>query len=78
MGYIDVWDLNQDVHRPSASIKVDESIALNKIIWTKSGKQVIAGDSNGRVWVYNIEESFTDNSMKLNDKIYEIKSNEFE
>jgi dynein intermediate chain len=78
MGYIDVWDLNQDFHRPSASVKVDESIALNKIIWTKSGKQVVAGDSIGRVWVYNIEESFADNSMKLNDTIHEMKSNESE
>jgi dynein intermediate chain len=78
MGYIDVWDLNKDFHGPSASIKVDESIALNKVTWTKSGKQVVAGDSNGRVWVYNIEESFADSSIKLNDKIHEMKSNQFE
>ncbi|XP_074034814.1 cytoplasmic dynein 1 intermediate chain short wing isoform X26 [Leptinotarsa decemlineata] len=57
-GRLDLWNLNQDTEVPAASINVEGNPALNKVSWTPSGLQVTVGDNQGKIWVYDVAESF--------------------
>ncbi|KAL3280098.1 hypothetical protein HHI36_017604 [Cryptolaemus montrouzieri] len=57
-GRLDLWNLNQDTEVPAASIMVEGCPALNKVSWTPSGTHVTVGDNQGRIWVYDVAESF--------------------
>ncbi|KAK9871147.1 hypothetical protein WA026_011429 [Henosepilachna vigintioctopunctata] len=57
-GRLDLWNLNQDTEVPAASIMVEGCPALNKVSWTPSGTHVTVGDNQGKIWVYDVAESF--------------------
>ncbi|KAF5304244.1 hypothetical protein FQA39_LY09771 [Lamprigera yunnana] len=57
-GRLDLWNLNQDTEVPAASIYVEGSPALNKVSWTPSGLHVTVGDTQGKIWVYDVAENF--------------------
>lgn len=57
-GRLDLWNLNQDTEVPAASIQVEGNPALNKVSWTPSGLHVTVGDNQGKIWVYDVAESF--------------------
>ncbi|CAH1112258.1 unnamed protein product [Psylliodes chrysocephalus] len=57
-GRLDLWNLNQDTEVPAASINVEGNPALNKVSWTPNGLQVTVGDNQGKIWVYDVAESF--------------------
>ncbi|XP_018566269.1 cytoplasmic dynein 1 intermediate chain isoform X3 [Anoplophora glabripennis] len=57
-GRLDLWNLNQDTEVPTASINVEGNPALNKVSWTPSGLHVTVGDNQGKIWVYDVAESF--------------------
>uniref|UniRef100_A0A803JRX9 Dynein cytoplasmic 1 intermediate chain 1 n=1 Tax=Xenopus tropicalis TaxID=8364 RepID=A0A803JRX9_XENTR len=41
---------------PTASTAVEGASALNRVRWAQSGKEVAVGDSEGRVWIYDVGE----------------------
>ncbi|CAM4631610.1 unnamed protein product [Leuciscus chuanchicus] len=56
MGRLDLWNLNNDTEVPSASVTIEGSPALNRVRWAAGGKEVAVGDSEGRVWIYDVGE----------------------
>lgn len=67
MGRIDLWNLNNDTELPTATTTIDGSPALNRIIWSTSGHQVVVGDDVGKIWIYDVGEVCM--IFNLNDKI---------
>ncbi|XP_034042864.1 cytoplasmic dynein 1 intermediate chain 2-like isoform X2 [Thalassophryne amazonica] len=55
-GHLDLWNLNNDTEVPTASITVESNPALNRLRWAHSGKEIVVGDSDGRVLVYEVGE----------------------
>lgn len=61
-GRVDIWNLAIDSELPTASTYIepistgDSKVqpSLNKLIWTPSGNQIVAGDDVGRIHVYDI------------------------
>lgn len=41
---------------PTASVTVEGAQALNRVRWASGGKEVAVGDSEGRVWIYDVGE----------------------
>ncbi|XP_033115554.1 cytoplasmic dynein 1 intermediate chain 2-like isoform X3 [Anneissia japonica] len=58
MGRLDVWNLNNDTEVPSARVTLDSQPAINRVRWAHSGYQIAAGDADGRIWIYDVGESF--------------------
>ncbi|XP_060776421.1 cytoplasmic dynein 1 intermediate chain 1 isoform X1 [Neoarius graeffei] len=56
MGRLDIWNLNKDTDVPTASVTVEGSCALNRVRWASGGREVAAGDSEGRIWIYDVGE----------------------
>ncbi|XP_062385532.1 cytoplasmic dynein 1 intermediate chain 1 isoform X2 [Sardina pilchardus] len=56
MGRLDLWNLNNDTEVPTASVTVEGAPALNRVRWASGGKEVAVGDSEGRVWIYDVGE----------------------
>lgn len=79
MGRIDLWNLNHDTELPTASATVEGYPALNKITWTPSGNQVIVGDDQGHVWVYDVGDQLAcprgDESVQLMHTLQDLRNN---
>ncbi|XP_018587353.1 dynein cytoplasmic 1 intermediate chain 1a [Scleropages formosus] len=56
MGRLDLWNLNSDTEVPTASVTIEGAPALNRVRWAPSGREVAVGDSEGRVWIYDVGE----------------------
>ncbi|CAG09951.1 unnamed protein product, partial [Tetraodon nigroviridis] len=56
VGHLDLWNLNNDTEVPSASVTVEGSPALNRLRWAHSGREIAVGDSDGRVYIYDVGE----------------------
>lgn len=41
---------------PTASVAIEGASALNRVRWAQAGKEVAVGDSEGRIWVYDVGE----------------------
>uniref|UniRef100_A0A8D2PUT9 Dynein cytoplasmic 1 intermediate chain 1 n=1 Tax=Zosterops lateralis melanops TaxID=1220523 RepID=A0A8D2PUT9_ZOSLA len=41
---------------PTASVTIEGASALNRVRWAQAGKEVAVGDSEGRIWVYDVGE----------------------
>lgn len=41
---------------PTASVTVDGNPALNRVRWAHSGREIAVGDSDGRVYIYDVGE----------------------
>uniref|UniRef100_A0A8C1TW18 Dynein cytoplasmic 1 intermediate chain 1 n=1 Tax=Cyprinus carpio TaxID=7962 RepID=A0A8C1TW18_CYPCA len=59
MGRLDLWNLNNDTEVPTASVTIEGAPALNRVRWAAGGKEVAVGDSEGRVWIYDVGEHST-------------------
>ncbi|UYV83841.1 DYNC1I2, partial [Cordylochernes scorpioides] len=55
-GRLDLWNLNLDTELPSTSVIVGDNSALNRVIWTPNGHQVVVGDDLGKIWIYDVGE----------------------
>uniref|UniRef100_A0AAR2IY87 Dynein cytoplasmic 1 intermediate chain 1 n=1 Tax=Pygocentrus nattereri TaxID=42514 RepID=A0AAR2IY87_PYGNA len=79
MGHLDLWNLNNDTEVPSASVTVEGSCALNRVRWASGGREVAAGDSEGRVWIYDVGEQLavphSDDWNQLARVLVEIRAN---
>jgi len=56
MGRFDIWNLSNDTELPTASVTLDGSPALNRLIWTPTGNQVALGDDTGKIWICDVGE----------------------
>ncbi|XP_051520267.1 cytoplasmic dynein 1 intermediate chain 1-like isoform X5 [Myxocyprinus asiaticus] len=56
MGRLDLWNLNNDTEVPTSSVTIEGAPALNRVRWAAGGKEVAVGDSEGRVWIYDVGE----------------------
>ncbi|XP_062393699.1 cytoplasmic dynein 1 intermediate chain 1 isoform X2 [Sardina pilchardus] len=56
MSRLDLWNLNNDTEVPTASVNVEGACALNRVRWASGGREVAVGDSEGRVWIYDVGE----------------------
>ncbi|KAK1805060.1 hypothetical protein P4O66_019422 [Electrophorus voltai] len=56
MGRLDLWNLNNDTEVPTASVNIEGAPALNRVRWASGGKEVAVGDSEGRLWIYDVGE----------------------
>ncbi|XP_062848016.1 cytoplasmic dynein 1 intermediate chain 1 [Trichomycterus rosablanca] len=78
MGHLDLWNLNNDTEVPTASVTVEGSCALNRVRWSSGGREIAAGDSEGRVWVYDVGELAVPHSedwSRLARVLMEIRAN---
>lgn len=41
---------------PTASVTIEGASALNRVRWAQAGKEVAVGDSEGRIWIYDVGE----------------------
>ena len=41
---------------PTASVAIEGASALNRVRWAQAGKEVAVGDSEGRIWIYDVGE----------------------
>uniref|UniRef100_A0A8C2HGD6 Cytoplasmic dynein 1 intermediate chain 1-like n=1 Tax=Cyprinus carpio TaxID=7962 RepID=A0A8C2HGD6_CYPCA len=77
-GRLDLWNLNNYTEVPSASVTVEGGCALNRVRWASGGREVAVGDSEGRVWIYDVGElavSHTDDWSKFARTLMEIRAN---
>lgn len=44
------------VQVPTASVTIEGAPALNRVRWASGGKEVAVGDSEGRLWIYDVGE----------------------
>uniref|UniRef100_A0AAY4DVQ3 Cytoplasmic dynein 1 intermediate chain 1 n=1 Tax=Denticeps clupeoides TaxID=299321 RepID=A0AAY4DVQ3_9TELE len=56
MGRLDLWNLNSDTEVPTASVTIEGASALNRVRWASGGRELAVGDSEGRVWIYDVGE----------------------
>ncbi|XP_059423846.1 cytoplasmic dynein 1 intermediate chain 1-like isoform X5 [Carassius carassius] len=78
-GRLDLWNLNNYTEVPSASVTVEGGCALNRVRWALGGREVAVGDSEGRVWIYDVGElavSHTDDWSKFARTLMEIRANQ--
>jgi len=57
-GRLDLWNLINDSEVPTASLMVDGTPALNKVRWSNSGNQIAVGDDQGKISLFDINESY--------------------
>ncbi|XP_058604224.1 cytoplasmic dynein 1 intermediate chain 1 isoform X8 [Onychostoma macrolepis] len=78
-GRLDLWNLNNYTEVPSASVTVEGGCALNRVRWASGGREVAMGDSEGRVWIYDVGEQLavphTDDWSKFARTLMEIRAN---
>ncbi|XP_073788027.1 cytoplasmic dynein 1 intermediate chain 1 isoform X4 [Danio rerio] len=78
MGRLDLWNLNNDTEVPSASVTVEGAPALNRVRWASGGREVAVGDSEGRVWIYDVGElavPHADDWTRFGRTLMEIRAN---
>lgn len=69
LGRLDIWNLNHDTELPTVSTVVEGMSALNRLIWSPNGQQLVVGDDAGRIAVYDVGEVST-----LNLRIFYVVS----
>lgn len=79
-GRLDVWNLNNDAEASTSSVIVDGSPALSRVSWSQSGHQLVAGDRNGKLWVYDVGEQLAapkaNEWTQLAHTLQELKNNQ--
>ncbi|CAF1084180.1 unnamed protein product [Adineta ricciae] len=78
-GRFDIWNLNHDSELPLLSTTLDGNVALNKCLWSHNGQQIILGDDQGKLRLYDVNEFLTnpkqDDFNKLSSTLQEFKRN---
>ncbi|XP_076979502.1 cytoplasmic dynein 1 intermediate chain 1 isoform X5 [Tamandua tetradactyla] len=78
MGRLDLWNLNNDTEVPTASVAIEGASALNRVRWAQAGKEVAVGDSEGRIWIYDVGElavPHSDEWTRFARTLVEIRAN---
>jgi dynein intermediate chain len=78
-GRFDIWNLNHDSELPLKSTTIDGNVALNKCLWSQNGQQIILGDDQGKLRLYDVNEFLTnpkpDDFNKLSSTLQDFKRN---
>lgn len=78
LGKFDLWDININHEAPIYSTEICKS-ALTRLAWSDDGKRLSLGDSNGKIYLYNIAKEITkstaDDATKLERVLAQAKSN---
>ena len=78
-GRFDIWNLNHDSELPLLSTTLDGNVALNKCLWSQNGQQIILGDDQGKLRLYDVNEFLTnpkqDDFNKLSSTLQDFKRN---
>ncbi|CAG0888154.1 unnamed protein product [Darwinula stevensoni] len=78
-GRLDIWNLTLDIEFPTASVVGEKGVALNQVSWAQSGRHICVGDGNGRIWVYDLDETLAlpkpDDWSKMSRTLQEMKMN---
>ncbi|XP_023668755.2 cytoplasmic dynein 1 intermediate chain 1 isoform X5 [Paramormyrops kingsleyae] len=79
MGRLDLWNLNNDTEVPTASVTIEGTSALNRVRWASGGREIAVGDSEGRVWIYDVGEQLAvphiDEWSRFGRTLVEIRAN---
>uniref|UniRef100_A0AAR2KNP5 Dynein cytoplasmic 1 intermediate chain 1 n=1 Tax=Pygocentrus nattereri TaxID=42514 RepID=A0AAR2KNP5_PYGNA len=78
MGRLDLWNLSNDTEVPTASVTIEGAPALNRVRWASGGKEVAVGDSEGRLWIYDVGEVYSTHSedwARFARTLVEIRAN---
>ncbi|XP_023668761.2 cytoplasmic dynein 1 intermediate chain 1 isoform X6 [Paramormyrops kingsleyae] len=78
MGRLDLWNLNNDTEVPTASVTIEGTSALNRVRWASGGREIAVGDSEGRVWIYDVGElavPHIDEWSRFGRTLVEIRAN---
>jgi len=78
-GDLTIFDLNTSFEHPASgptnigsldSDRPNEMVSITKILWAPNGKEIIVGDSNGKIWIfdYPVYDS-TDNDLEKFEEI---------
>lgn len=81
-GRLDLWNLINDSEVPTASFLIDGAPALNKIRWTQNGLQIAVGDDQGKISLFDVNESYAyprpDDWQKLVRVLQDLKNSSTE
>uniref|UniRef100_A0A914CPW1 Uncharacterized protein n=1 Tax=Acrobeloides nanus TaxID=290746 RepID=A0A914CPW1_9BILA len=66
-GNAHLWNINADTESPISSLNIGGGRSARKMMWSKDGKQLIIGDDNGRILLYDVHES-----------LYNVRSDEWD
>uniref|UniRef100_A0A914Y8Q8 Uncharacterized protein n=1 Tax=Panagrolaimus superbus TaxID=310955 RepID=A0A914Y8Q8_9BILA len=76
-GQLNLWNLNQDTESPVSSISIGEYCSGTRVLWSANGQQLTVGDANGRVLLFDVNESLynvrSDEWDKFSNTLHEIK-----
>ncbi|XP_025785068.1 cytoplasmic dynein 1 intermediate chain 1 [Puma concolor] len=53
---LDLFCMRNETKVPTASVAIEGASALNRVRWAQAGKEVAVGDSEGRIWIYDVGE----------------------
>lgn len=78
MGYLDIWNINNDIEQPTCHVLVGEGKqAINRVKWSGDGKRIAVGDAAGKVYVYDVADRVAvprlDEASRLKETIKEIE-----
>ncbi|CAF1673940.1 unnamed protein product, partial [Didymodactylos carnosus] len=81
-GRFDIWNLNNDSELPTLTTQLEGNVALNKCMWSNNGQQIVLGDDQGKLRIYDVSESLTnpkqDDWTKFTQTLQECKRSALE
>lgn len=58
-GRLDLWNLINDAEVPTATKILDGVPAINKLRWSANGQQLVVGDDQGKISLFDVNENYT-------------------
>lgn len=87
-GCLTIFDLNSSFEHPTSEptsvvspeqVRNNELVSITKIMWAPNGKQIIVGDSNGKITIFDYPVSdSTDNDLDKFDEILTRRKGQME
>ncbi|XP_021377047.1 cytoplasmic dynein 1 intermediate chain 2-like isoform X7 [Mizuhopecten yessoensis] len=77
MGRLDLWHLNNDTEVPTASVVMENNVALNRCRWHQTGAHIATGDDLGHIYIYDVAETIAtpkhDEWSRFAHSLHELK-----
>ncbi|VDO92059.1 unnamed protein product [Soboliphyme baturini] len=82
LGHLDLWNLNLDTELPISSMTTNDGSSFNKVLWSKSGQLLAAGNDCGHIFVYEVNEQVVNPRSiewsEFSKTLHEFKQNQVE
>ncbi|XP_069120987.1 cytoplasmic dynein 1 intermediate chain 2-like isoform X19 [Argopecten irradians] len=79
MGRLDLWHLNNDTEVPTATVSMENNVALNRCRWHQTGAHIATGDDLGHIYIYDVAETIAtpkhDEWSRFAHTLHELKQN---